>query len=72
MRFVRFAWIREMCIRDRGDGDVACICTCETIHALNRGEHIAIIFINNAIYGMTGGQMAPTTLLGQKTATRCV
>ena len=53
----------------QGDGDLACIGTCETIHALNRGEHIAIIFINNAIYGMTGGQMAPTTLLGQKTAT---
>ena len=52
-----------------GDGDLACIGTCETIHAPNRGEHIAIIFINNAIYGMTGGQMAPTTLLGQKTAT---
>ena len=43
--------------------------TCETIHSCNRGENIAIIFINNAIYGMTGGQMAPTTLLGQKTAT---
>ena len=41
----------------------------ETIHALNRGEHIVIIFINNAIYGMTGGQMAPTTLIGQKTST---
>jgi 2-oxoglutarate ferredoxin oxidoreductase subunit beta len=53
----------------QGDGDLACIGACETIHALNRGEHIVIIFINNAIYGMTGGQMAPTTLLGQKTAT---
>ena len=51
------------------DGDLACIGTAETIHALNRGEHIAIIFINNAIYGMTGGQMAPTTLIGQKTTT---
>ena len=53
----------------QGDGDLACIGACETIHALNRGEHVAAIFINNAIYGMTGGQMAPTTLLGQKTST---
>ena len=53
----------------QGDGDLACIGTAETIHALNRGENFAIIFINNAIYGMTGGQMAPTTLIGQKTAT---
>lgn len=53
----------------QGDGDLACIGTAETIQALNRGEHIAIIFINNAIYGMTGGQMAPTTLMGMKTAT---
>ncbi len=53
----------------QGDGDLAAIGTCETIHSCNRGENIAIIFINNAIYGMTGGQMAPTTLLGQKTAT---
>ena len=53
----------------QGDGDLACIGTCETIHALNRGEKITIIFINNAIYGMTGGQMAPTTLVGMKTAT---
>ena len=53
----------------QGDGDMACIGTGETIHALNRGENIAMIFINNAIYGMTGGQMAPTTLMGMKTAT---
>ncbi len=53
----------------QGDGDLAAIGTCETIHAANRGENIVIIFINNAIYGMTGGQMAPTTLEGQKTAT---
>ena len=53
----------------QGDGDLAAIGTCETIHVANRGENIAIIFINNAIYGMTGGQMAPTTLLGMKTAT---
>ena len=53
----------------QGDGDLSAIGTAETIHACNRGENIAIIFINNAIYGMTGGQMAPTTLIGQKTAT---
>ena len=53
----------------QGDGDLAAIGTAETIHAANRAENIAIIFINNAIYGMTGGQMAPTTLEGQKTAT---
>ncbi|MCH5216653.1 MAG: 2-oxoglutarate oxidoreductase [Muribaculaceae bacterium] len=53
----------------QGDGDFAAIGTCESIHAANRGENIAIIFINNAIYGMTGGQMAPTTLIGMKTAT---
>ncbi len=53
----------------QGDGDLAAIGTAETIHAANRGENIVIIFINNAIYGMTGGQMAPTTLLGQQTAT---
>ena len=53
----------------QGDGDLAAIGTAETIHAAARGENIATIFINNAIYGMTGGQMSPTTLLGQKTAT---
>lgn len=53
----------------QGDGDLAAIGTCETIHACNRGENITIIFINNAIYGMTGGQMAPTTLVGMKTST---
>lgn len=53
----------------QGDGDLAAIGTNETIHTANRGENITVIFINNAIYGMTGGQMAPTTLLGQKTAT---
>ncbi len=53
----------------QGDGDLASIGTAETIHAAARGENIATIFINNAIYGMTGGQMSPTTLLGQKTAT---
>jgi 2-oxoglutarate ferredoxin oxidoreductase subunit beta len=53
----------------QGDGDLAAIGTAETIHACNRGENIAILFINNAIYGMTGGQMAPTTLEGMVTST---
>ncbi len=53
----------------QGDGDLAAIGGNETLHAANRGENLTVIFINNAIYGMTGGQMAPTTLLGQKTAT---
>jgi 2-oxoglutarate ferredoxin oxidoreductase subunit beta len=53
----------------QGDGDLAAIGTGETIHAANRGENITVIFINNAVYGMTGGQMAPTTLVGQKTDT---
>jgi len=53
----------------QGDGDLAAIGTAEIIHAANRGERITVIFINNACYGMTGGQMAPTTLIGQKTTT---
>jgi len=53
----------------QGDGDLAAIGTAETIHAATRGEHITVIFINNAIYGMTGGQMAPTSLPGQITQT---
>ena len=53
----------------QGDGDLAAIGTNETIHAANRGENLTVVFINNAIYGMTGGQMAPTTLVGQRTAT---
>jgi len=53
----------------QGDGDLAAIGTAETIHACNRGENIVIIFINNGIYGMTGGQMAPTTLPGMKSST---
>jgi len=53
----------------QGDGDLASIGCAEIMHACSRGENIVVIFINNAIYGMTGGQMAPTTLLGQKTAT---
>ena len=53
----------------QGDGDLAAIGTGETIHSVNRGESILIVFINNGVYGMTGGQMAPTTLLGMKTTT---
>ncbi len=53
----------------QGDGDLAAIGTAEIIHTANRGENITVLFINNAIYGMTGGQMAPTTMLQQKTAT---
>ncbi len=53
----------------QGDGDLAAIGTAETIHACNRGENIVIVFINNGIYGMTGGQMAPTTLPNMKSST---
>jgi 2-oxoglutarate ferredoxin oxidoreductase subunit beta len=53
----------------QGDGDLASIGIAETLHAANRGESLTCVFINNACYGMTGGQMAPTTLIGQKTTT---
>jgi len=53
----------------QGDGDLASIGTAEIVHAAARGENITVIFVNNAVYGMTGGQMAPTTLLGQRTTT---
>lgn len=53
----------------QGDGDLSAIGACETLHACNRGENIAIIFVNNAIYGMTGGQMSPSTLVGMKAST---
>jgi len=53
----------------QGDGDLAAIGTAETIHAANRGEKMTAIFVNNAVYGMTGGQMAPTTILNQQTTT---
>ena len=59
----------KMVFTYQGDGDLSAIGTAETIHAANRGENIAIIFINNAIYGMTGGQMSLTTMEGQKTST---
>lgn len=61
----------KMVFAYQGDGDLASIGTAEIIHAAARGENITVIFINNAIYGMTGGQMAPTTLPGQKSTT-CV
>jgi len=53
----------------QGDGDLAAIGTAEIIHAANRGENITVVFVNNGVYGMTGGQMAPTTIIDQKTAT---
>lgn len=62
-------WPDRLVFSYQGDGDFACIGTAESLHALNRGEHITMIFVNNAIYGMTGGQMAPTTLVGMKTVT---
>lgn len=62
-------WPENMVFTYQGDGDLAAIGTAETIHACTRGENIVIILINNGIYGMTGGQMSPTTILGAKTAT---
>ena len=59
----------KLVVSYQGDGDLLAIGTGETVHAANRGENITVIFVNNAIYGMTGGQMAPTTLEGQKTLT---
>jgi len=59
----------KIVIAYQGDGDLAAIGTAEIIHAANRGEKITVFFLNNAIYGMTGGQMAPTTLVGQKSTT---
>ena len=66
---IKRLWPARLVFTYQGDGDLACIGTAETIHTLDRGDNITIIFINNGIYGMTGGQMAPTTLLGMKTAT---
>jgi len=62
-------WPENVIFTYQGDGDLAAIGTAETIHACTRGENIVIILINNGIYGMTGGQMSPTTILGAKTAT---
>ncbi|NLN83482.1 MAG: 2-oxoglutarate oxidoreductase [Firmicutes bacterium] len=59
----------KMIFSYQGDGDLASIGTAEIVHAAHRGENITVIFVNNAIYGMTGGQMAPTSLVGQKTTT---
>ena len=66
---IKRLWPNKVVFSYQGDGDLAAIGTSETIHVCNRGERIVMIFINNGIYGMTGGQMAPTTLPGMKTAT---
>ncbi len=66
---VKRLWPDKTVFTYQGDGDLAAIGTAETIHACNRGENITIFFINNGIYGMTGGQMAPTTLEGMKSST---
>ncbi|MCK9398888.1 MAG: thiamine pyrophosphate-dependent enzyme [Bacteroidales bacterium] len=66
---IKRTWPEKIVFTYQGDGDLAAIGTAETIHACNRGENIIIFFINNGIYGMTGGQMAPTTLPGMKSST---
>jgi 2-oxoglutarate ferredoxin oxidoreductase subunit beta len=66
---IKRTWPNKVVFTYQGDGDLAAIGTAETIHACNRGENITIVFINNGIYGMTGGQMAPTTLPGMKSST---
>ncbi len=66
---IKRLWKDRLVFTYQGDGDLACIGTTETLHALNRGDNITIIYVNNAIYGMTGGQMSATTLLDQPTAT---
>jgi 2-oxoglutarate ferredoxin oxidoreductase subunit beta len=66
---IKRLWPNRMVFTYQGDGDLAAIGTAETIHACNRGENFTIIFINNGIYGMTGGQMAPTTLPGMRSST---
>ena len=66
---IKRAYPQAIVFTYQGDGDLAAIGTGETLHAANRGERITAIFINNAVYGMTGGQMAPTTLSGQRTTT---
>lgn len=66
---IKRCWPGKYVFTYQGDGDLAAIGTAETIHACNRGENIAIFFINNGIYGMTGGQMAPTTLPGMRSST---
>jgi 2-oxoglutarate ferredoxin oxidoreductase subunit beta len=66
---IKRMWPDRFVFTYQGDGDLAAIGTAETIHACNRGEHFTMIFINNGIYGMTGGQMAPTTLPNMRTST---
>jgi 2-oxoglutarate/2-oxoacid ferredoxin oxidoreductase subunit beta len=66
---IKRAYPESIVFTYQGDGDLAAIGTTETVHAANRGENITSIFVNNAVYGMTGGQMAPTTLHGMKTTT---
>jgi 2-oxoglutarate ferredoxin oxidoreductase subunit beta len=66
---IKRCWPEKYVFTYQGDGDLAAIGTAESIHACNRGENITIIFVNNGIYGMTGGQMAPTTLEGMKSST---
>lgn len=66
---IKRVWPDKFVFTYQGDGDLAAIGGNETLHACNRGENIVIIFINNGIYGMTGGQMAPTTLPGMKSST---
>ncbi len=66
---IKRCWPDKFVFTYQGDGDLAAIGTAETIHSCNRGENITIVFINNGIYGMTGGQMAPTTLPGMKSST---
>ena len=67
---VKRLYPQNMVFTYQGDGDLSAIGTAESIHAAARGENVVAVYINNAIYGMTGGQMAPTTLIGQK-ATTC-
>ena len=66
---IKRCWPEKYVFTYQGDGDLAAIGTAETIHACNRGENITMFFINNGIYGMTGGQMAPTTLPGMRSST---
>lgn len=66
---IKRCWPDKFVFTYQGDGDLAAIGTSETIHTCNRGENITIFFVNNGIYGMTGGQMAPTTLVGMRSST---
>jgi 2-oxoglutarate ferredoxin oxidoreductase subunit beta len=66
---IKRCWPEKYVFTYQGDGDLAAIGTAETIHACNRGENFAVFFVNNGIYGMTGGQMAPTTLPGMRSST---